>query len=529
MLRRGLIPTTIKPAVAWSMIGVFFLMVTGVPLLQICYELAADKRPQVLDLVDISLRKSSLHGWEENLEKASVAKGMFQPWLQGLICSVGGFGNTNAVVGREGWMFYRPGLEYLGGPGILDPTRLDQRQRQMIAAGEQHPNPDSRPAILCFHQQCQALGIHLIVMPLPDKAMLQPAKVSRRFEGTAETAPLNNPDFSSWISALRREGVDVFDCTPAVIKPTDRRFLIQDTHWTPEWMESVAGELAKHIREKVGSVAARSSPLVLEDCQVERLGDLADMLRLSERQRLFPPQRVTVHRVVDKSGNAWQPKPSADILFLGDSFSNIYSLESMGWGDSAGFVEHLSYALRRDVDRITRNDAGAFATRQMLSTDLARGKDRLAGKKVVVWEFAVRELTSGDWKILDFKKGTPPPRQFVALVAGSERVVTGIVAAAAPAPHPGKVPYRDHIIAVHLTDLEDERGPTPGGEALVYMWSMRNNVLTHAAGYRPDQKVELKLRPWSDVSNKLDAVNRQELDDEELNLQEPCWGEEVHR
>ena len=212
---------------------------------------------------------------------------------------------------------------------------------------------------------------------------------------------------------------------------------------------------------------------------------------------------------------------------MGDSFANIYSIESMGWGDSAGFVEHLSYALHRDVDRLTRNDAGAFATRQMLSAELGRGRDRLAGKKVVVWEFAMRELANGDWKMIDMKKGTPPPRQFVVPATGERRIVTGIVSAAAPAPHPGKVPYRDHIIAVHLTDIEDDHGPINGGEALVYMWSMRNNVLTHAARYRADQKLQLKLRPWSDVSDQLDAINRQELDDEELNLQEPCWGEEI--
>ena len=42
------------------------------------------------------------------------------------------------------------------------------------------------------------------------------------------------------------------------------------------------------------------------------------------------------------------------MLVLGDSFSNIYSLESMGWGDSAGFIEHLGYALARPLDRIVR-------------------------------------------------------------------------------------------------------------------------------------------------------------------------------
>jgi alginate O-acetyltransferase complex protein AlgJ len=44
------------------------------------------------------------------------------------------------------------------------------------------------------------------------------------------------------------------------------------------------------------------------------------------------------------------------------------------------------------VDRITQNDEGAFATRQLLQRD----PDRLTGKRVVVYEFAARELALGD-------------------------------------------------------------------------------------------------------------------------------------
>ena len=66
----------------------------------------------------------------------------------------------------------------------------------------------------------------------------------------------------------------------------------------------------------------------------------------------------------------------------------------MGWGASAGFVEQLSYTLGRPLDAILRNDAGAFATRELLGQELARGRDRLDAKKLVIWEFAVRELAT---------------------------------------------------------------------------------------------------------------------------------------
>ena len=36
--------------------------------------------------------------------------------------------------------------------------------------------------------------------------------------------------------------------------------------------------------------------------------------------------------------------------FLGDSFANIFSVASMGWGEGAGLAEHLSLALGLPVE-----------------------------------------------------------------------------------------------------------------------------------------------------------------------------------
>jgi alginate O-acetyltransferase complex protein AlgJ len=66
-------------------------------------------------------------------------------------------------------------------------------------------------------------------------------------------------------------------------------------------------------------------------------------------------------------------------------------------------AEQLGFELQRPVDRLTRHDAGAWATRAMLADAMQRA-DRLAGKKVVIWEFAVRELSEGDWKIILLRK-----------------------------------------------------------------------------------------------------------------------------
>ncbi|MEI6256450.1 MAG: hypothetical protein WCQ77_07385 [Planctomycetota bacterium] len=95
--------------------------------------------------------------------------------------------------------------------------------------------------------------------------------------------------------------------------------------------------------------------------------------------------------------------------FLGDSFANIFSVASMGWGEGAGLAEHLSLALGLPVDAVIRNDAGSFATREMLAKELQRGNDRLAGKKLVIWCFAAREFTeSSGWSLVPFSSVAKP-------------------------------------------------------------------------------------------------------------------------
>src|SRR5258707_3006102 len=166
-------------------------------------------------------------------------------------------------------------------------------------------------------------------------------------------------------------------------------------------MEVVAERLADFLQ--LPATAGSTSPSIIEKEVVAR-GDIAAMLKLSRGDKFCPPETVTIRQVV--IGNAlWRPSKEADVLLLGDSFSNIFSFEAMGWGEAAGFAEHLSFALRRPIDCILRNSDASFATREILSNELARGRDRLAGKKLVIWEFAARELSFGNWKILDLILG----------------------------------------------------------------------------------------------------------------------------
>lgn len=476
------------------------------------------------DLWHLLPRGADLKAAEKKIETESVVSAWLQPRVQALLTDKFQAGNEQVYPGRDGWLFYRPDVDYITGPPFLDPSQL--RRRAHVARVQ----PDPVKAVVDFRNQLAARGIDLIIVPVPMKPGVDTEKLSPRAE---QTAPLHNASFLEFKSRLENAGVRIFDPRPLLIQRKTMLknaplFLETDTHWRPETMEVVAENLAALISSSSSSSSSSSAPLQVAEKEINGLGDIARMLRLPPEQNLYRPEKVTIHEV--SSGNTpWRPSKDADILLLGDSFSNIFSLEALGWGESAGFAEHLSRALGGiSLDCILRNSDAAFATREMLSRDLARGHDRLADKKLVIWEFAARELAFGDWKMLDLKLGQPAPARFFVPKPGEQVVVNGTVESVSTVPRPGTVPYKDHILGLHLTDLSvDGRSAAESWESLVYLESMRDNVLTPAARFRPGDRVTLRLRPWSDVSDRYEKINRSEIDDPSIQLEEPCWGEPV--
>ena len=470
--------------------------------------------------------------YEKALEEDSFVARASLPPTQAMTAELLGLGNEQVYLGREGWLFYQPEVGYLTGEGFLNPHLLLSRSRSGHA-GEAVVQPNPVKAIVDFNNQLRDRGIHLIMMPAPVKPMIEPERLSKRYHDPLPI-PLQNPSYGEFLKQLKAAGVDILDVSPALAKAKlesgQPQFLITDTHWTPEAMDMAAGLLAEHTRG-LNLLKGPELPLTRSNQPVSNTGDIAAMLKLPADSKLYPKQSVTVQPVWN--GNApFKPDPAAQILVLGDSFSNIFSLEAMGWGASAGFVEQLGYHLRQPIDAILRNDAAAFATRELLAKDLAQGRDRLVGKKLVVWQFAMRELAVGDWKILKIpavensRSRQVPATEggFFVPAKGESIEVEGTVAARSSTPRPGTVPYKDQIFSVHLTGITGGK-TSASGQAVVYLFGMKDNQLTPVSAWKVGDRVKLKLRPWADVASEYERFNRSELDAEELQLEIPAWGE----
>ena len=521
--------TKFTPGTRQALIALFLLTIVAVPVIQLVGEFRAAGSISRLPMVSIfkSLpwlpHAEDLKRVERTLENESLVSQWLLPRMQYLLTVVMGAGNEQVYLGHDPWLFYRADVDHVIGPPFLDPIRMKHRLQTSRV------QPDPIKAIVDFRNQLAARGIDLVLVPVWVKPSVEGEMLAVSSANRAEAkGGLPNPSFNEFKTQLEREKVRLFDPAPSLMERGRSRplYLDTDTHWRPETMEFVAERLADFLQ--LPAAAESTAPSIVEKEIVAR-GDIAAMLKLTRGDKFFPPEKVTIRQVVTGNG-LWRPSKEADVLLLGDSFSNIFSFEPMGWGESAGFAEHLSFALRRPIDCILRNSDASFATREILSNDLARGRDRLAGKKLVVWEFAARELSFGNWKLLDLKLGEAKPSRFLTLKPGEEIEVTGTVESISPVPRPGTVPYKDHIEAVHLVDIvsADSRGEAaPHAQAVVYLWSMRDNVWTPAARLRPGEAVKLRLRPWPDVSAQYEKFNRTELDDSALQLEEPVWGEDV--
>jgi hypothetical protein len=462
--------------------------------------------------------------WDALLAERSLLSTAIRPAVQAWLSTRARQGSAEVVAGRDHWLFFRPAVEHLVAPPFLAPSVL-------AATGGAVRHRDPRPAILELAGYLKTRGIALVLVPVPVKAALEPEHIA---PGVAPDAlPLANPSLAPLLRELEQAGMLVFDPAPVLAdlkrhtgKPV---YLATDTHWRPEAAAAVARALAVFLREKVELDAVPDPGYQVEASEVTGRGDLVGMLGLGETSRAFESEKVTVERVIDSEDRLWRLDTSADVLVLGDSFANIYSLPAMNWGEAGGFIEHLSLAMARPVDAILRNDSGAWATRALLSRELAAGRDRLAGKRVVVWELAARELSVGDWRPVPMALGTASQGGFFVPKRGTSIEVEGVITAMGVVPQPRSAPYADYIVALRLSDLQATSLEVAGHEAVVFVVAMRDYALTPPAAWRVGQRVAVRLRPWADLADEYGFFTRGELADDSLMLVEPCFGEEVGR
>jgi hypothetical protein len=369
-------------------VSAFFIAeITAPGLIQTVSELRSRDRPRALDLFYQPPTARNLHGYEEGLEETSLVVKRFRPWVQYVQWRWLDDAGEEAVVGRHGWLFYRPSVRYVV-------------EREAGAAEGGGDAADPLPAIRSFRDQLQARGVRLLVVPVPNKESVDPGMLSRRAEGAGVVVcePTRR-----LLDRLGRHGIEYVDLFEVFRRARQgegrsepsRLYLAQDSHWSPQGARSAAVAVAERVLGG-GAVGRGRRAYAERSVAVRRHGDLVQMLQAPPIERALEPEHLTCLQVVEPdTGMPYRDAPGSEVLVLGDSFLRIYEQDEPG---AAGFLAHLARELGQPLTSVV-NDGGASTT---VRQELARRPTLLSNKKLVVWEFAERDLRFGTegWKIV---------------------------------------------------------------------------------------------------------------------------------
>jgi len=380
-----------------GLILLFLFIVVGIPLSQAVVEACRGELPQLLEIFQRKPTAPNLRAYERNLEDASWVAAKLRPWAQYAQFAWFKDGGEKTLLGREGWVFYKPGVEYATErPGI--------RHSSTTAA-------DAVSAILDFRDQLTARGIQLLVMLTPDKESVYPEKLTRRAVGLQTAMSSETQELLSRLKAADVEVVDLFELfatakgsRPATVPAL---YLARDSHWSPAGVELAARAVAQRIAQcgwaKFGSVVYEVKP-----SPVNRVGDILRMLQVPQLETEALAEMAPCSRVCRAdTGEPYKDDPRSEILVLGDSFLRIYETDEPG---SAGFIAQLARELRQPVASIV-NDGGAST---LVRQELSRRSSLLSNKKVVIWEFVERDIRLGleGWQHVPLPAATTTASRF---------------------------------------------------------------------------------------------------------------------
>jgi len=375
--------------------------------------------------------------------------------------------------------YYIPDLQYY--TARADYTHVQLLSHRLLNVA--HPDDTSTQAttplatIIDFRNQLAERGIELLVYITPGK----PPQTSHFF---------NNPTIPKSTAKLLEE-LKYHDIRYFAPHPTHpHTHLKTDSHWTPSWMESQARQLSLLIvdyRPQNLPENFLNTPIV-----VNNAGDLVWNTDLHKQT-----ESITTSQISIASQAMWRANRKSPILLLGDSFTNIFSDAEMGWGESAGLAETLSYHLDHSIDKIAVNGDGALSSRR----ELAGMPERLDGKQLVIWQFAARELSSDNWQRVTLPTHTGPKLNLNA----KSYIIEGTLTEIPPLPDTS-LPYKDARIDLALSDVKlispDDTEQDFPKELILKAIVMKDRKLTPIAQWKDGQQVTIKVTPWAEVSEQ---------------------------
>lgn len=285
------------------------------------------------------------------------------------------------VEGNEGWLFFGPELRHLAAGQFWGEGAAE------VSKARRPEWADPLPAILDFHKQLLEIGVELVVVPVPPKAIVYPDKLP----SIAENASRLDIHHQAFYDLLREKGVKVLDLTPLFLSnredPNGHMYCQQDTHWSGTATVLAAEEIANSVRTELGVRPKTTFQSAWKN--VEITGDLWTALDDPSRAKENLPLRFV----------GSEPDTSSPVILLGDSHTLVFHAGGDMHAEGAGLADQLALEFGFAVDLVGVRGSGATAARINLLRRAQAKPEYWVNKKMVIWVFAAREFTESDgWR-----------------------------------------------------------------------------------------------------------------------------------
>lgn len=305
------------------------------------------------------------------------------------------------AAGEDGWIFLGPELRHLGAGTFWGGAAAK------VSMASKPEWADPLPAILDFKAQLDRLGVELIFLPVPPKAIIYPDKLSEKAAiGKDGMPPRLDTHLQAFYKLLEAEGVDVLDVTDELRSERKRLggeyklYCQSDTHWSPTACEVAARAVRRHINARPWFIklAPKKGPFSISWRKIGIHGDLWRMLGREASAK----ETLTASYVWYTSDKDRKPVPddrSSPILLLGDSHCLVFHGGKDMHAAGSGLADHLAWHAHRPVDVLGVRGSGATASRISLYRRGRQSEGYLAGKKLIIWCLSAREFTEADgWR-----------------------------------------------------------------------------------------------------------------------------------
>jgi alginate O-acetyltransferase complex protein AlgJ len=299
-----------------------------------------------------------------------------------------------AVPGVDGWVFFGPELRHLSVDRFWGPDATS------VSRARRPEDADPLPAILDFKRQLDSLGVDLLLVPVPPKAVIYPEKVS-----DAVTIPIPVPRLDRahqlFYEQLRGDGVEVLDLTDLFIAerfhPDGPVYCRTDTHWSGTGCTVAAAAIAERIRGRAWFGELDIQPYSAAWYSITITGDLT-----REGGVPAPQEELRLRGVVAGTGRSRSPippDPNSPIVLLGDSHNLVFHAGDDMHAVGAGLPDQLAFQLGLPLDLVAVRGSGATPARVNLLRRAQADPEYWSRKRLVIWCFAARELTESDgWR-----------------------------------------------------------------------------------------------------------------------------------